>query len=149
MRHLNRQIMSGYVDRPIKIIRSKSKNKDDGVLVFLNCKSTRNSDKYEHRSVIFWGMTGKQFKKFIDKAYNKQITVKGKSIRNSVEKNTPDGYTYIQTYDQIKATDFCMGSVDLWKNPHAGEMYKFRTENVQVDSIVKDMFKEEDEGDKK
>lgn len=147
MRHINRQIMSGYVDRPIKIIKSKYANKDDGVLVFLNCKSSRNSDKYEHRSVIFWGPVGKRFKEFIESAYNKQITVKGKSIRNSVRKKTPDNYSYIQTYDQIKATDFCLGSIDLWKNPHAGEMYKFRQDNVQVNNIVEDMFNDE-EGDK-
>ena len=143
MRHINKQIISGFVNREIKIIKGSGNGYNDGVLLFLDCKTSRNSDKYDHKSVIFWGDLAKRLLEFKDIIKTKQITVIGKSIRNSVNKKCEDcGKEYIQTYDQIRATDFCIGSVDLWKNPHAGEFYKHKEENIDTDNILDDILGE-------
>jgi len=143
MRDINRQILSGFVNSKPRNIPD-NRGKADGILLFIDSKSSRESDKYEQWSAIFWDKQAEIFRNFVDIIQNKRITVIGKSIRNVKKKTDSAGQEYYQYYSQIRVTDFCLGSVDLWKNPHAGEIFKFKEQNVDINSILKDMIKDDD-----
>lgn len=147
MRDINKQILSGFVNTDPKIIQDKN-GRTNGVIVWIDAKSARDSDKYEQWSAMFWNLPSEVLQKnFIDMIKKKRITVIGKAVRNCVKKIDSGGKEYYQYYSQIRVSDFCLGSVDLWRNPHIGEVFKFREQNVDIKSLVDNMIKEDDQDD--
>lgn len=99
---------------------------------------------YSNYPIAFFGEAFNQFKLHYDEIKDKLI-----SIRGSLRKKNYSKFGQNLIYVQIRIEDFCLGSVDLYKEPAKGFVYQATQSTGDVEEVLEEMFGEEEYDEEK